>query len=85
MPTYTYRIIATGETVEVEHGIKEKAWDVIEVDGEWKACERLISGAPGVHFVDGPSGGWSSTGYSKRPHERQAESILGRKLVKAAR
>lgn len=47
--------------------------------------KRLISGVSEVHFIEGDTGGWSNTGYSKRPHERRAEKKLGRKLHKAAR
>ncbi len=45
--------------------------------------KRLISGGSDVHFIAGDAGGWSNTGYSKRPHERRAEARLGRKLIKS--
>lgn len=45
--------------------------------------KRLINLGPEPHFISGPTGGWSETGYSKRPHERRAEAKLGRKLIKS--
>jgi predicted nucleic acid-binding Zn ribbon protein len=45
--------------------------------------KRLINVEGDVHFISGDSGGWSNTGYSKRPHERRAEHRLGRKLIKS--
>ena len=50
----------------------------------WPPVKRLISGAPRVHFVDGPSGGWADKGYSLTEGQRKAELKLGRKLVKRA-
>lgn len=83
--TYDYQVITTGQIIQVEQRITEPAHTVLEIDGELRCVRRLISGAPPAFLVDGPSGGWSSAGYSKRPHERVAEHKLGRKLVKAAR
>lgn len=88
MPTYDYEILEgehVGKTIELRHSIAAPAEDHAIVNGERVKVRRVISSAPLVHFIDGPSGGWSSTGYSKREHERQAEAVLGRKLVKAAR
>lgn len=46
--------------------------------------KRLISlNDNDAHFISGSTGGWSNTGYSKRPHERRAEQRLGRKLIKS--
>lgn len=46
--------------------------------------KRLISGAPAVQFISGPSGGWSSAGYALTPAQRKAEHKLGRKVTKRA-
>lgn len=83
--TYDYEIISTGAVVQVEQRITEPAHTVLELGGEMCRVRRLISGAPQVHLIEGDSGGWSNTGYAKRPHERRAEAKLGRKLTKAAR
>lgn len=83
--TYTYEVVSTGLLVDVQHAISEPARQTLFIDGEWHLVRRVISAPAPVHFKDGPSGGWSSTGYAKRPHERQAEQTLGRKLTKAAR
>lgn len=84
MPTYDY-LLETGETIQVPQRITDDALKTIFHDGRFLACKRLITGAPAVHFIEGPSGGWANTGYSKREHERQAEATLGRKLIKSAR
>lgn len=62
-------------------------------DGPLTAChhcavpkcvpKRLVNVSSDVHFISGASGGWSNTGYSKRPHERRAEQQLGRRLIKS--
>jgi putative FmdB family regulatory protein len=83
MPTYTYEC-AAGVEFEREQRITEAPLKTCPVC-EKCTPKRLITGAPGVHLISGDAGGWSSTGYSKAPHERRAEQILGRKLVKAAR
>lgn len=83
MPTYTYEC-AAGAEFEHEARITAPALKECPVCGKCTP-KRLITGAPGVHLISGDAGGWSNTGYSKAPHERQAEQILGRKLVKAAR
>lgn len=85
MPTYDYEVITTGQIVQVEQRITEPAHTVLDIDGELRTVRRLISGAPKAHLIAGDTGGWSSSGYSKKPHERRAEAVLGRKLVKAAR
>lgn len=83
--TYDYEVITTGQVIQVEQRISEPAHTVLEIDGELRCVKRLISGTPGINFVAGPSGGWASTGYAKPEHERKAEQVLGRPLVKAAR
>lgn len=84
--TYTYEVFETGELIDVEQRITDQPheWRVAE-NGHRQAIRRVISAAAPVHFKDGPTGGWASTGYSKRPHERKAEQTLGRPLTKAAR
>ena len=83
--TYDYEVVGTDVVVQVEQRITAPALTELTIDGQRVSVRRLISASPGVHFVDGPSGGWSSAGYAKRPHERRAEAKLGRKLIKAAR
>lgn len=81
MPTYTYQYTdEAGGTFEFQQGIKTPALK----EHNQRPVKRLISGVPGVTFIAGPSGGWSETGYSKKPEHRQAEAILGRKLHKPA-
>jgi len=46
--------------------------------------KRLISGAPRVQFIAGPSGGWSSSGYALTEPQRKAEQKLGRKVIPRA-
>lgn len=97
MPTYTYAD-SEGREHEVTQRIVEKAYDWRDpLTGEWGhdkpgepkregwQVQRLITGAPQVHLIPGASGGWSETGYSLKPHQAQAEQVLGRKLMKAAR
>lgn len=81
--TYTYEC-AAGVEFDVEQSINDPRLATCPVCGKCTP-KRLISAARPFALMDGPSGGWGSTGYAKRPHERQAEAILGRPLVKAAR
>lgn len=84
--TYEYLVIATGQVVEVQQRISEPAHTVLEVDGELVSVKRLISAeSGGFRLVSGASGGWGSQGYSKPEHERKAEQVLGRPLLRAAR
>lgn len=81
--TYEYEVVGTGQVIEVQQSIKEDAHTVLEVDGELVSVRRLISSkSGGFRLVPGASGGWSDSGYSKRPHQRQAEAALGRSLIK---
>lgn len=85
MVTRTYMCITHQVVFETEQRI---------TDGPLTSChhcavescipKRLISlNESDVHFISGNTGGWSNTGYSKRPHERRAEQRLGRKLIKS--
>jgi hypothetical protein len=76
--TYTYQVISTGETLEVEQRITEPAHEVLEVDGEFVNVRRLISGAPGFNLVSGASGGWSETGYAVPLNKRKLNARLGK-------
>lgn len=76
--TYLYEILSTGATVEVEQRISEPAHTVLEIDGELHAVKRLISGTPRFDLRSGPSGGWSSVGYSKTLQQRKCDRKLGR-------
>lgn len=85
MVTRTYMCTTHGVVFETEQRI---------TDGPLTSChhcasascvpKRLISlNDNDAHFISGDAGGWSNTGYSKRPHERRAEARLGRKLIKS--
>lgn len=83
--TYEYEIIEgphAGSIIELRHSMAAPAEDHAIVNGERVRVRRVITTAPDVHFNAGPSGGWANTGYSKLEHERRAEQVLGRKLVK---
>jgi len=81
MPTYRYQVIADGREVEVEQRITAPALTVLEVEGKVVSVKRLINGTPMIDLRSGPSGGWAASGYSKPENHRQAEAILGRKLI----
>lgn len=82
--TYEYEVITTGAIVEVQQRMSDPAHTVLEIDGELRCVRRLISGAPAVQFISGPSGGWSSAGYALTPAQRKAEAKLGRRVIKRA-
>lgn len=79
--TYIYAYVDSGEEFELSHSIKEPA----RTEHEGRQVKRLISSeSGGFRLVEGPSGGWATTGYALAPHKRQAEAILGKKLTKRA-
>lgn len=99
MPTYEYLDTVTGETVTTEQRITDEAFtryspslDAWGGPGfertfrppQWHPVKRLISGAPAVQFISGPSGGWSDSGYALTPAQRKAEMKLGRKVTRRA-
>lgn len=100
MPSYEYLDTVTGKTHQVEQRISDSrfthysqaqdAWLVISDAAARKFIEklhpvkRLISGAPAVQFISGPSGGWSDSGYALTPAQRKAEAKLGRRVTRRA-
>lgn len=100
MPTYDYLDTVTGETLTVEQRITDEPFthyaphakaffrsspSVGDAGGKCHRVKRQISAeSGGFRLVRGDSGGWGADGYSKKPHERQNEAILGRKLTKPA-
>lgn len=95
MPAYEYLDTVTGETLTTEQRISDKAFAWYDAKlkefhhgmkalSRYHAVKRLISGAPAVQFISGPSGGWSQTGYALTEPQRKAESKLGRKVTRRA-
>lgn len=95
---YEYQDLVTGKTLSVEQRITADAYSHVSAkDGSWlhdqsgklsarlwHPVKRLISGAPAVQFISGPSGGWSQSGYALTPAQRKAEHKLGRRVTKRA-
>jgi hypothetical protein len=76
--TYTYLVESTGQTIELEQRITEDAHTVLEIDGQLLSVRRLISGAPQVNLISGPSGGWSETGYAVPLNKRKLRHREGK-------
>ncbi len=82
--TRTYMCQTHGVVFEAQQRISEPPLAQCQHCSSRKCVpKRLIDLGPEPHLISGPTGGWSETGYSKRPHERRAEAKLGRKLIKS--
>lgn len=82
--TYEYECTGTCQRVlEVEQRVTDpKLTECIRCGSP--NPKRLISGAPQLQFISGPSGGWSDSGYALTPAQRKAEMKLGRKVTRRA-
>ncbi len=76
------------ETTGIEYEVEQRITDPMRI-----MCDRcsnvfcvpksvIVNNDKAPHFISGSSGGWSNSGYSKKPEERRAEHALGRKLHK---
>lgn len=71
---YTYQIVGTPDTIEIEHPISQPALTTYEIDGQEFAVKRLISG--GTNFIlKGDT--WARNGYERgiqNPAKEAAEA-----------
>lgn len=83
--TRTYQCATLG----IEYDVEQRITDPTRI-----MCDRcsnihcvpksvIVNNDKAPHFISGSSGGWANSGYSKKPEERRAEQILGRKLHKS--